>query len=123
MLTPMESRSATKMSSRKLRCAASTTSMSAWVRNTSISSSDETTLFPRSSLMLASQLRFLIAILCLSSSFSGAAELPAVKPEAVGLSSQRLAKVDEAMDQLIKDKKLAGGIVMIARHGKVAHQK
>src|SRR2546422_540810 len=73
--------------------------------------------------MLTHQIRFFTAILCITSAIVSAGELPVVKPEAVGLSSQKLAKVDETMDQLIKEKKLAGGIVSIARHGKIAHQK
>lgn len=52
-----------------------------------------------------------------------AAELPVAKPEEVGMSSAKLAKVDEIVEALIKEKKLAGGIVMVARHGKVAHQR
>ena len=44
-----------------------------------------------------------------------------VKPEKVGLDSAKLKLVDEKMDQLISDNRMAGGIVMIARKGKVAH--
>ena len=64
-----------------------------------------------------------VAIVCLAARLASAGELPVVKPEAVGLSAAKLARVDEKMDELIKDKKLAGGIVAIARHGKVAHFK
>lgn len=63
------------------------------------------------------------AILCLTPVLATASELPVAKPEAVGMSSERLAKVDAVMDNLVKEKKLAGGIVMIARHGKVIHLK
>ena len=52
-----------------------------------------------------------------------AGELPLAKPEDVGLSSAGLAKVDAAIESLLAEKKLAGAIVMIARHGKVAHLK
>ena len=44
-----------------------------------------------------------------------------VKPEKVGLDSAKLKLVDEKMDQLISDSRMAGGIVIIARKGKVAH--
>lgn len=52
-----------------------------------------------------------------------AGELPVATPEQAGMSSQKLAKVDAVMAQLISEKKLAGGIVMIVRHGKVVHLK
>ncbi len=45
------------------------------------------------------------------------------KPEDVGMSSAKLAKVDDVMNELVKTERLAGGIVMIARHGKVVHFK
>jgi CubicO group peptidase (beta-lactamase class C family) len=48
-----------------------------------------------------------------------AGELPTAKPEAVGMSSAKLAKVDELMQQQVKDGKIAGGVVAIARDGKV----
>jgi CubicO group peptidase (beta-lactamase class C family) len=70
------------------------------------------------------RLRSLHACLfCLASGFVQAGELAVVKPEAVGLSSERLARVDAVMDGLVHDRKLAGGIVMVARHGKIAHLK
>ena len=52
-----------------------------------------------------------------------AGELPTAKPEDVGMSSAKLAKVDDVMNELVKTERLAGGIVMIARHGKVVHFK
>ncbi len=66
---------------------------------------------------------FATAILCLTTQLSTAGELPVAKPESVGMSSERLAKVDVVMDNLVKEKKLAGGIIMIARQGKVVHLK
>lgn len=52
-----------------------------------------------------------------------AAEIPTAKPEAVGMSSQKLAEVDDVMANLVTQKKLAGGIVMVARRGQVVHFK
>ncbi len=60
-------------------------------------------------------------LLGLVASSALAGELPTAKPEEVGMSSEKLAKVSATMDELVKDKKLAGGIVMIARRGKVVH--
>lgn len=48
-------------------------------------------------------------------------ELPHAKPEDVGVSSAGLSKVDEVMNGLVKNKRLAGGIVMIARRGSIVH--
>ena len=44
-----------------------------------------------------------------------------VKPESVGLDSKKLQRVDTKMNDLVANEKLVGGIVMVARHGKVAH--
>jgi CubicO group peptidase (beta-lactamase class C family) len=52
-----------------------------------------------------------------------AAELPASTPEAEGMSAEKLAKVGEIMNGFIKDKKIAGGIVLVARNGKVVFQE
>ncbi len=54
---------------------------------------------------------------------ASAQELPKVLPEDVGMSSDKLAKVDAAMEELISEKRIPGGVVMIARHGKVVHAK
>ncbi len=50
-------------------------------------------------------------------------ELPIATPAEVGMSAEKLAKVDAAMDELVGQKRIPGGIVMIARHGKVVHFK
>ncbi|MBL64420.1 MAG: serine hydrolase [Opitutae bacterium] len=50
-----------------------------------------------------------------------AKELPRAKPEEVGMSAAKLAKVDEVMLDFVAKKKLAGAIVAVARHGKVVH--
>jgi CubicO group peptidase (beta-lactamase class C family) len=48
-------------------------------------------------------------------------EIQVVPPTDVGMSAEKLAKVDAAMEELVKQKRIAGGVVMIARHGKVVH--
>lgn len=48
---------------------------------------------------------------------------PTAAPEAVGLSSPRLAHIRRAMQQHIADKKMAGGMGLIARRGKIAYQE
>ena len=47
--------------------------------------------------------------------------LQRTKPEAVGLSSERLKRLSESLNGYVKDGKLAGGVVLVARRGKVAY--
>ena len=49
-----------------------------------------------------------------------AQEPPTVKPEAVGLSSERLERIGTAVRQSIDDKRIAGAVTFVARRGKVA---
>ncbi len=44
-----------------------------------------------------------------------------VKPEAVGFSSERLARIDPVMQRYVDELKLAGILTLVARRGKVAH--
>ncbi len=44
-------------------------------------------------------------------------------PEAAGMSSERLERLDEAMQQLVDDGKLAGIVTMISRHDRIVHEK
>jgi CubicO group peptidase (beta-lactamase class C family) len=52
-----------------------------------------------------------------------AAEIPTAAPEDVGMSSAKLAKVDDVLDGLVEQKRLAGGTVVIARRGKIVYFK
>src|SRR5262245_42415696 len=54
---------------------------------------------------------------------ANAAELPTSTPEAKGMSAEKLAKVADVMNGYIKDKKIAGGIVLVARNGKLVFQE
>ena len=47
--------------------------------------------------------------------------LPMVEPEAVGLSTERLSRIDKAMEAHVAQQKIAGGVTLLARHGKIAH--
>ncbi|MDH7499448.1 MAG: serine hydrolase domain-containing protein [candidate division NC10 bacterium] len=49
--------------------------------------------------------------------------LPTVLPEEVGLSSQRLERIDKLMQDYVDRGQVAGVIALIARHGKVAYSK
>lgn len=48
-----------------------------------------------------------------------AAELPISTPEAEGMSAEKLGEVEKVMNGFIREHKITGGIVLVARHGKV----
>jgi len=48
-------------------------------------------------------------------------ELPTAKPEDVGLSSEKLARIGPAVQALVDDQKVAGAITIIARRGKIVY--
>jgi CubicO group peptidase (beta-lactamase class C family) len=50
-------------------------------------------------------------------------EIPEVKAESVGFSSERLAKLDAGMKSLVDSKKVAGMVTILARHGKIVDYK
>jgi len=60
-----------------------------------------------------------LALLVLVTARTYAADLPIATPESVGMSSLKLAKVTELMNQQVSDAKIAGGIVVVARRDKV----
>jgi len=49
-----------------------------------------------------------------------AQDLPAAKPESVGLSSDRLERIATAVQHDIDDNRIAGAVTVVVRHGKVA---
>ena len=65
-------------------------------------------------------LRVAVLLFVLAAAHTHAADLPTVKPESVGLSSEKLAKVTELMSRQVAEAKLAGGVVVVARRGKIA---
>src|SRR5229473_3597485 len=52
----------------------------------------------------------------------GAQPLPVAKPEQVGMSAQRLAKIGEALKKEAADGSFRGAVVMVARKGKLVYQ-
>ena len=52
----------------------------------------------------------------------GAQPLPLAKPEQVGMSSAKLAKIGEAMRKEVADGSFRGSVVMVARKGKLVYQ-
>ena len=49
-----------------------------------------------------------------------AQDLPTAKPEAVGLSPERLDRISSVVKQAIDDKRIAGAVTLVVRRGKVA---
>jgi len=49
-----------------------------------------------------------------------AQEMPTAKPESVGLSSERLERIATAVQHNIDDKRIAGAVTLVARHGHVS---
>lgn len=62
-----------------------------------------------------------IAVLCVLALPAWTKEIPRAKPEAVGMSGEKLAKVKSRVQKLIDDKKIAGAITIVARKGKIVH--
>ena len=52
-----------------------------------------------------------------------ARDLAAAKPEAVGMSTERLGRLDAAMKKLVDDKQVASLVTLVARHGKIVNFK
>ena len=50
-----------------------------------------------------------------------AAKLPTVRPELVGLSTERLARIGEVMQRYVDEGRLGGAVTLVARNGKVAY--
>ena len=74
--------------------------------------------------------RFSALAVCLCSLLATAGSVQArnvaiatVKAESVGFASERLQRLDSAMQSYIDQKQLAGMVTMLARHGKVVHEK
>ena len=62
-----------------------------------------------------------IAVACMLALPGWAGEIPQAKPEAVGMSSGRLAKVTSTVQKMVDDRKIAGAITMVARRGTIVH--
>src|ERR1700728_1275686 len=65
-------------------------------------------------------LRLLATTLCfLASSIVFAADLPRAKPEEVGMSSERLARIGEVLKTDVAAGRIPGAVIAIARHGRL----
>jgi CubicO group peptidase (beta-lactamase class C family) len=64
---------------------------------------------------------FILSFTLLTSAI--AQELPGAKPEELGFSSERLARLDEKFNAYVTENKLAGSVILVARKGKVGYYK
>ena len=70
--------------------------------------------------MKKSVVAFVVALSVVAgSAFAQVKDLPRAKPEAVGMSSERLARIKATLAADVEAKKLPGAVVLVARHGKV----
>ena len=63
-----------------------------------------------------------VAIILLFINFANTKDLPIVKAEKVGVSSQRLARLDTLADNYVANKQYSGVVMMVARDGKIIYQ-
>lgn len=63
-------------------------------------------------------LLWLVMVACLAARLD-AQELPVAKPESLGLSSARLERISDAVERSIDEKRIAGAVTLVVRHGQV----
>ena len=61
--------------------------------------------------------------LLLMSTVAWGQQVPTVKPESVGISSQMLGNIDKLAEKALKDKLIKGAVVLVARHGRICYFK
>ena len=71
--------------------------------------------------MIVSRVAVLIVAVLAARTTVAAEPLDRVKPQAVGMSAERLARIRPAMQRYVDEGKLAGIITAVARHGKIVH--
>jgi CubicO group peptidase (beta-lactamase class C family) len=72
-------------------------------------------------MMRSLRLHLLVALLCLvTTGLAQAQSLPVVKPEQVGLSSERLGRITAMLKADADKGTIPGAILLVARHGKIA---
>ena len=62
----------------------------------------------------------LLFLVCLTA-YASTQGLPTATPEDVGMSSERLERINPVMQGYVDEGKLAGALTMVARRGKVVH--
>lgn len=67
--------------------------------------------------------RIVALLFSVGSLLSAATELKLAAPEAVGMSSERLARIDAWVDGMLESKSAAGFVTLVARRGRVVHHR
>lgn len=65
----------------------------------------------------------LLSLIVLFQVYSKAQALSEAKPESVGISSEKLKLIDDMSNQFIAEGKIPGGVILIARKGKIVYYK
>jgi CubicO group peptidase (beta-lactamase class C family) len=68
-------------------------------------------------------IRRVLVIALFSVSLTLAASLPTAAPESVGVSAQRLKRIDTWLSDLVASKHAAGFVSLVARRGKIVHHE
>jgi uncharacterized protein YbbC (DUF1343 family)/CubicO group peptidase (beta-lactamase class C family) len=67
--------------------------------------------------------RIVVLLLVLSAFQQAFAQLPPASPTAVGMSAERLSRIDAVIRAAIENKELPGAVVLVARHGRIVWRK
>lgn len=62
-----------------------------------------------------------LTVLAAATLFAQPARLPRVQPESVGLDPRPLAEASALLNQFVKERKIAGAVASVARHGRLAY--
>ena len=71
--------------------------------------------------MLTIARAFVLAVLVLAAPVAWAADLAVAKPEQVGMSGERLARITELMKADVEKGRLPGAVAVVARKGRIAY--
>ena len=63
----------------------------------------------------------MLTVLAAATLFAQPAQLPRVQPESVGLDPRPLAEASALLNQFVKERKIAGAVASVARHGRIAY--
>jgi Protein of unknown function (DUF4038) len=72
---------------------------------------------------LCHRTRLITSLVLFVTAFAQAGELPTAQPDAVGLSPGKLDRLKPALQKLVDDGKIPGGVAVVARRGKVAYSE
>lgn len=64
-----------------------------------------------------------ISVFVSTSYLLSAQQLQAAAPESVGMSTERLKRIDRVIDSYVQKEQIAGAVVLVARHGKIVYHK